>query len=311
MKTTTTLPDPGFALQRDFVRVVNSIRPSVVEISTTTGLGSGVVFDKTGDIVTNAHVVGDATTFTVSFSNGKRLTGRLIGTFVPDDLAVIRVSPATGLKPATFGNSTALEVGDIVLAVGNPLGLSSSVTEGIVSFNGRTVSEGNGVVLAELVQTSAAINPGNSGGALVNLSGQVIGIPTLAATNGSSAAAGLGFAIPSSTVKLIAPQLIAKGKVSTAGRAALGITGATAVTYSGTEIGVAVTAVQSNGPASKAGIVVGDLITAVNGVKTPTLIDYETVLAALKPTASTTVSFTSMDGGRHSVRVVLADLAQS
>src|SRR5579859_2313190 len=112
-----------------------------------------------------------------------------------------------------------------VTELGNPLGLASSVTEGIVSFNGRTVAEGNGVVLPDTVQTSAAINPGNSGGALVDLDANLIGIPTLAATDpqlGSGAAAGIGFAIPANTVKLIAGQLIAQGKVTNSGRAALG-----------------------------------------------------------------------------------------
>ena len=181
-------------------------------------LGSGVVYDNKGDIVTNAHVVGADTSFTVSLSNGKTVAGHLVGTYVPDDLAVISVASSKGLTPARFGNSSSLQIGDIVLAIGNPLGLSSSVTDGIVSFNGRAVSEGNGVVLPDLIQTSAAINPGNSGGALVNLSGQVVGIPTLAATNGDAAAPGLGFAVPSRTVSLIAPQLIAKGTVTAAGR---------------------------------------------------------------------------------------------
>src|SRR5579859_4504188 len=130
-----------------------------------------------------------------------------------------------------------------VTELGNPLGLASSVTEGIVSFNGRTVSEGNGVVLPNTVQTSAAINPGNSGGALVNLNAQVIGIPTLAATDpqlGGGSAPGIGFAIPSNTVKLIAGQLVASGKVVNSGPAALGIMGATATDVSGQPVGVVV-----------------------------------------------------------------------
>jgi len=307
---TPTTIDPGVGLERDFVRVVNAVRPSVVEISTTEGLGSGVVYDTKGDIVTNAHVIGTATSFTVSFSNGTRLKGRLVGTYTPDDLAVIRVSSAKGLKPARFGNSSGLEVGDIVLAIGNPLGLSSSVTEGIVSFNGRAVSEGNGVVLPDLVQTSAAINPGNSGGALVDLSSRVIGIPTLAATNGSSAAVGLGFAIPSNTVKLIAPQLIASGKVTKAGRAALGISGTTATNVSGASIGVAVAAVQAGGPAARVGIVVGDLITAINGTPTREFTDLQTILAGLKPGTRASVAVTSSTGSKRTVSVVLGDLAQ-
>ena len=160
------------ALQEDFVGVVSEIRPEVVEISTSVGLGSGIVYDRNGDIVTNDHVVGDATTFLVSFVNGQRLSGTLVGTYSADDLAVIRVQGAQNLSPATFGNSSTLKVGDIVLAIGNPFGLASSVTEGIVSYNGRTVSEPNGVTLPSTIQTSAAINPGNSGGALVDLAGQ-------------------------------------------------------------------------------------------------------------------------------------------
>ncbi len=303
--------DPAVALQRDLVRVVNTVRPSVVEISTSTGLGSGVVYDAKGDIVTNAHVVGDATSFTVSLSNGTRLAARLVGMFAPDDLAVLRVSTTKELTPATFARSSTVQVGDIVLAMGNPLGLSSSVTDGIVSFNGRTLSEGNGVVLTDLIQTSAAINPGNSGGALVNIAGRVIGIPTLAASSGSGAAAGLGFAIPTDTVKLIVPQLIATGKVTTAGRAALGVSGATAQTYSGENVGVVVTAVQANGPAAKAGILVGELITAVNGRATPTFADLQAILATLKPGSRAAVAVTSASGAKRTVTVVLGDLASS
>ena len=308
--TATTTNDPGRALEKDFVRVVKAVRPSVVEISTDSGLGSGVIFDNKGDIVTNAHVVGAATTFTVDFSNGTSQSGHLVATYVPDDLAVIQVTSPKGLKPAHFGNSSSLEVGDIVLAMGNPLGLSSSVTDGIVSFNGRAVNEGDGVVLPDLIQTSAAINPGNSGGALIDLSNQVVGIPTLGATSGSSAAPGLGFAIPSNTVKLIAPQLIAKGTVTTSGRAALGISGADAVSFSGASVGVVVTSLEANGPAAKVGIVVGELITAVNGEPTPELTTLQTVLASLKVGASVTVSVTSPSGAKRNATVRLSDLAQ-
>ena len=307
---TTTTADPGLALQADFERAVTTVRPSVVEISTPNGLGSGVVYDNKGDIVTNAHVVGADTSFTVSLSNGKTVAGHLVGTYVPDDLAVISVASSKGLTPARFGNSSSLQIGDIVLAIGNPLGLSSSVTDGIVSFNGRAVSEGNGVVLPDLIQTSAAINPGNSGGALVDLSGQVVGIPTLAATNGDAAAPGLGFAVPSRTVSLIAPQLIAKGTVTAAGRAALGISATDAFSLGGERIGVLVKAVQGNGPAAKAGISPGELITDINGSPTKQVTALQTVLAGLKPGAQAAVSVTSASGQERSVRVVLTDLAQ-
>jgi S1-C subfamily serine protease len=131
-----------------------------------------------------------------------------------DDLAVVHV-PATGLQPATFADSSKLVVGDIVLAVGNPLGLQSTVTEGIVSALGRSVPESATVTLPNVIQTSAAINPGNSGGALVDLNGSVVGIPTLALSDPQmgGAAVGIGFAIPSSVVSNIANQLITYGKV--------------------------------------------------------------------------------------------------
>jgi S1-C subfamily serine protease len=160
-----------------------------------------------------------------------------------------------------------------VLAIGNPLGLSSSVTNGIVSATGRTVSEGSGVVLPSTIQTSAAINPGNSGGGLVGVDGRVIGIPTLAATDPElgGSAPGIGFAIPSNTVKLIAGQLIATGKVTNSDRASLGITGATVSTTADQPVGVLVRDVRA--PASGVGIRAGDVITAVNRRATPTLTD--------------------------------------
>ena len=129
-----------------------------------------------------------------------------MGEFAPDDLAMVNVSGASNLTPATFADSSKVQVGEIALAIGNPLGLSSSVTNGIVSFNGRTVSEDQTHTLANTIQTSAPINPGNSGGALADLDSSVMGIPTLAATDqqNGGAAAGIGFAIPSNTVKLIA-----------------------------------------------------------------------------------------------------------
>ena len=299
------------AVEAAFVRVVKALSPSVVEISTNAGLGSGVVYDTKGDIVTNAHVVGSATVFTVSMSNGRRVPAKLVATYTPDDLAVIRLSsPVPGLKPAHFGNSAALEVGDLVLAIGSPFGLAGSVTDGIVSFNGRTLSEGDGVVLPDLVQTSAAINPGNSGGALVNLSGQVVGIPTLAASNGSSSAPGVGFAIASNTVQLIAPQLINSGKVTKAGRAALGISGVDGVTFTGQPAGVIVTAVEANGPAARAAIRVGDIIVSIAGQATPDLTTLQSVLAELKPGSQVEVTLTTQNGQERTVKVVVGDLAQ-
>jgi putative serine protease PepD len=201
--------DGATALQQGIVSVVKSVSPSVVQIETAQDLGSGVVFDARGDVVTNAHVVGNATRFVVTLASGDSHPATVIGRDAANDLAVIRVAGARP-RPATFADSSQVEVGDIVLALGNPLGLRSSVTEGIVSAVGRSVPEGDGVTLSSAIQTSAAINPGNSGGALVDLSGRVIGIPTLAALDpqmGAGQAPGIGFAIDGNTVRRVAGAL--------------------------------------------------------------------------------------------------------
>ena len=215
----------GLALQGAFVKVVSSISPSVVQIEDRRGLGSGIVIDKAGHVVTNNHVVAGAKAFTVTTLDGKRYRARLVGSFPPDDLAVVKVSGAD-LKPASFADSSKLRVGDLAIAIGNPLGLRSSVTEGIVSaFRQGMVEEGGKVILPSVIQTSAEINPGNSGGALVDITGRVIGIPTLAATDPElgGSAPGIGFAIPSDLVADIAGQIVAHGKVVDSHRAFLGI----------------------------------------------------------------------------------------
>ncbi len=302
--TASSIP-AATALQNAFASVYQKVSPSVVQIQTSEGLGSGIVFDSKGDIVTNDHVVGSAKTFTVTTSTGKNLTGKLVGAFVQDDLAVIRVSGA-GLRPASFANSDKLRIGDIAMAIGNPLGLSSSFTEGLVSALNRQEPEGNGVILQSAIQTSAAINPGNSGGALVDINGSVIGIPTLAAEDPQlgGAAAGIGFAIPSNTVTNIVSQLIKTGKVTNSNRAYLGIE----TSDTGEEPGVLVTQVLPNTGAAKAGLVAGDLITAVNSTKTPTSSDLGAALAALKPGQTVTVHYTLQSGAAKSVQVTLGEL---
>jgi putative serine protease PepD len=273
------LTKPVADFQDQLIRVVDAISPAVIQIQTADGLGSGVVFNGKGDIVTNAHVVGNFKTFKITLANGT-FDGTLVGTFPADDLAVVHVKGATP-HPATFADSSKLEVGEFALAIGNPLGLRSSVTEGIVSSLGRTVSEGNGAVISSAIQTSAAINPGNSGGALVDLHGQVIGIPTLAALDpqlGGAQAPGIGFAIPSNVAKRIADQLIANGRVVRSGRAYLGVRVATIVGG-----GVLVSAIVPGGPAAKAGIKQGDIILAIDGKPTPTADVLVSVLANLHP----------------------------
>jgi putative serine protease PepD len=305
-------PGPG-SLQQQYEQVVSRVLPSVVEISTGEGSGSGVVYDSKGDIVTNAHVVGAAATVQVSpASGGKALAAKVLGVFAPDDLAVIRVQSGAGsLPPASFGRSASVQAGEIVLAMGNPLGLTGTVTDGIVSATGRTVSEGQGssAVLISAIQTSAAINPGNSGGALADLAGQVIGIPTLAATDPQlgGAAAGIGFAIPSDTVTSIAGQLIASGKVSNSGRASLGISAQTVADASGQPAGVGVVAVTPGGAAAEAGIMAGDIIVSVAGQPTGSLTALQSVLAAAKPGDKVPVRV-SRDGTQSTVTVTLGSL---
>jgi putative serine protease PepD len=292
----------ALALQQQFVKVVKQVGPSVVLIQTSQGLGSGIVLDATGNVVTNDHVVQGSSGFRVTLADGKQSQAQLVGTFPADDLAVLHVD-AAGLHPAAFADSSSVQVGDVALAIGNPLGLQSSVTEGIVSALGRTVNEDNGVALPDVIQTSAAINPGNSGGALVDLRGQVIGIPTLAATDpqlGGSAAPGIGFAIPSNTVRDIAAQLIRQGKVTNSHRAWLGVE--VAATTSG---GLLVAKVVSGGPAVKAGIRAGELITAVQGTATPDPATLADVLAGLRPGRTVRVAVVGPGGAHRTVRVTL------
>ncbi|HET6874334.1 MAG TPA: trypsin-like peptidase domain-containing protein [Acidimicrobiales bacterium] len=307
---TGSTPGSAAALQDAFVAVVAKVRPQVVQISAGSGLGSGVIYDTAGDVVTNAHVVGSATTFTVQLVDGQQLSAGLVGVYAPDDLAVIKLAGAKNLSPAAFADSDAVQVGDIVFAVGNPLGLSSSVTEGIVSYNGRPVSEGNGVVLPSTIQTSAPINPGNSGGAVVDLDGRVIGIPTLAAADQQlgGAAPGIGFAIPSNAVKLIAGQLIASGHVTHSDRAALDISAVDGVDSAGRPVGAVVTRVAPGGSADAAGIKAGELITAIAGKKTASLADLQTVLAQLAPGQKVTVDVVAEDGAERSVTATLSQL---
>jgi S1-C subfamily serine protease len=302
---TPSAPSSSFKLQSEFVKLVQDVGPSVVLIETSVGLGSGIIYDTQGDIVTNNHVVTGSQTFLVITSTGKQYPASLVGAFPPDDLAVIRVQ-ATGLQPARFANSSTLQVGDIVLAIGNPLGLQSSVSEGIVSAMRMAVPEGNGVSLPSAIQTTAAINPGNSGGALINLNEQVVGIPTLAATDpqlGGGAAPGIGFAIPSNTVTLIADQLVKSGAVTNSGRAALG---AQVANTGGT--GALVTTVKTGGPADLAGIKKGDIIKAIAGQSVTGAQAVADVLVTLKPGQQVSVSLLHSDGSTASVKVTLTEL---
>jgi S1-C subfamily serine protease len=287
-------------LQSQYEQVVRHVLPSVVQISTSDSTGSGVVYDSSGDIVTNEHVIGTATTVKVQESVGnKSLTAKVVGEFAPDDLAVVRVTnDASSLKPAEFANSDNAQIGQIVLAMGNPLGLTDSVTQGIISATGRTVGTGEqgsgNALITAAIQTSAAINPGNSGGALVALNNEVIGVPTLAATlpDQGGAAAGIGFAIPSNTVKNIAGQLIKNGRVTNSDRATLGITAQTAASTSGAPAGVAVLAVHNGGTAATAGVQAGDIIVGINDDSVTSLQDLESTLSVLRPGTTVMIKYT-------------------
>ncbi len=299
--------DSASKLQSQYEQVIQHVLPSVVQISTSDSTGSGVVYDSSGDVVTNEHVIGAAKTVKVVDSVGnKTMTAKVVGEFAPDDLAVIRVeSGASDLKPAHFANSSDAQIGQIVLAMGNPLGLTDSVTQGIISATGRTVGSseqsGGSALITAAIQTSAAINPGNSGGALVTLDDEVIGVPTLAARlpDEAGAAPGIGFAIPSNTVKNIAAQLIKYGKILNSDRATLGITAQTAASQQGQPVGVAVLAVDKGSTAANAGVRAGDTIVGINDETVTSLQELESTLSQLKPGTRVTIKYTRGTSAQH------------
>jgi S1-C subfamily serine protease len=272
--------------------VIARVRPSVVQINVSgqrgNGLGSGVIIDSRGYIVTNNHVIEGSQTIQVVLFDGTMLPARVVGTAPSDDLAVVKVNPfRTKLTAATVGDSSKLQVGQEVLAIGNPLGITQTVTNGIVSALNRNVSEGpNGAIIPNAIQTDAPINPGNSGGALVDLQGNLVGIPTLAAIDPEfkTPANGVGFAIPSNRVSYIVPQLISSGQVTHTGRAALGVEVITVDSVIAAQNnlpidhGALITNVAVNGPAAKAGLRTGDIIVQVGNKQ---VIDIATLADAL------------------------------
>jgi len=298
-----------------YADVVRQVLPSVVLISTGEGLGSGVVLDHSGNIVTNAHVAGDATTFKVQVPGDPApRTASLVGSYPPDDLAVIRVSDPSGLQPARFADSAKAQAGDVVLAVGNPLGLSGSVTSGIISATGRVVAEPAtdgrpGATLPDAIQTSAPINPGNSGGALVTTAGEVIGIPTLTAggTQGGAQVQGIGFAIPSNLARDIARQLITSGTVTNSHRAAIGAQVGAATGQDGRPAGTGIVTVTSGGPADRAGLRPGDIIRTAGGTPTPDPQALAGVLAAAHPGDHLTLEI-ARGTGQLTVSLTLGEL---
>ncbi|HEX6798141.1 MAG TPA: trypsin-like peptidase domain-containing protein, partial [Ktedonobacterales bacterium] len=225
-----TLSSSTATLQKDAEAVAAAVEPSVVKITSVAqggeAIGSGDILTSDGYIVTNDHVVRGYSSYSVTLTNGKTYPATLVGQDPQDDLAVLKIA-ATGLKPIAFANSSTVQVGAFAVAIGYPLGLQESATLGTVSAVNGTASEapsGPAAELTGLVQTTATIAPGNSGGALVNLQGQLIGIPTLEETNSETGtASGIGYAIPASRVQYVASQLIAHGQLTSTGQGFIGI----------------------------------------------------------------------------------------
>jgi serine protease Do len=228
------------------------------------GAGSGFIIDASGTIVTNNHVVGHADRIVVSLADGTELPARLVGTDDLTDIAVIKVTSPSSLPFVSWGDSRTTEVGDWILAAGNPFGLTSSVTAGIVSARGREIGAGP---FDDFIQIDAPINPGNSGGPTFNMDGQVIGVNT-AIVSPTGGSVGIGFAVPSEIAARIVADLQAKGRID---RGWLGVSvqdgpvAGTAAAIAGRAGGVTIAAIDRSGPGARAGLRPGDVVTAVNG----------------------------------------------
>jgi S1-C subfamily serine protease len=282
--------------QEGLVALYESVSPGTVAIITDQGQGSGFVYDAQGNVVTNYHVVEGANTIEVRFPSGYMAYGTVVGTDLDSDLAIVKVdAPASELHPLPLGDSSALKVGQTVVAIGNPFGLNSTMTLGIVSALGRTLdsahvtTDGSLYTAGDIIQTDAAINPGNSGGPLFNINGEVIGINRAIRTDSTTATgqpvnSGIGFAVSINIVKRVAPGLIATGKYD---YPFLGVSSLPSERMSLPVVetlglksytGAYVTDVVPGGPADKAGIKAGnsptnipnlfgggDLIVAIDG----------------------------------------------
>ena len=237
--------------------------------------GSGFVYDTSGHIVTNEHVVDGANSVTVKFANGKTYKATVVGKDTSTDVAVLKVdAPTSQLHPLTLADSATVSVGDGVVAIGSPFGLQNSVTTGIVSAVHRTIDAPNGFAIEDAIQTDAAINHGNSGGVLLDTSGNVIGVTAQIESN-SGGNEGVGFAVPSNTVRAVVSQLLANGKVE---HAFLGIEVASA-TSGGARVG----SVRSGTPAAKAGLRAGDVIIKLDSTSIGSADELQRAISARKP----------------------------
>ena len=309
------------ALQTQTEQVAEKFRAAVVQINvqkspTEAAIGSGVLIDRRGYIVTNNHVVEAGQNINVVLYDGSALPAQLIGTDTADDLAVIRITPPKNITVASVGDSSKLKVGQAVLAIGNPLGITQTVTAGIVSALGRTIPEGTGnAVIVNAVQTDAAINPGNSGGALVDMAGKLIGIPTLVPIDPefNSPASGVGFAIPSNRVAFIAPQLINSGRVIHSGRASMGIQvidvgpNLAAQNQLPVDHGALIVRVTANSPAKQAGLKEDDIIVEIDNTPVDNAQQLQDVL--LKKDVGQTVSVKIYRGNQQlTIKAKLGEL---
>jgi S1-C subfamily serine protease len=323
-QVTVTDSQPAASSALSVSALYDRVHQGVVTIKVTTpegqALGSGFVIDSEGHIVTNDHVVDGASSISVEFSDGSTYDAELVGTDASTDIGVIKVdAPSSQLTPLELGDSSALQVGDEVVAIGSPLGLNETVTSGIVSALNRTITSPNNFSINDAIQTDAAINHGNSGGPLLDLQGQVIGINSQIESD-SGGNDGIGFAVPSNTVESVVSQLIATGKVE---HAYLGVGIATITdalsSQLGLPAGVEVTQVTPGGPADDAGFKAadatttvggqefptgGDVITAVNGKAVSTSEELQSVIGAMKPGDSASITY-SRDGSEHTVQVTL------
>ncbi len=286
------LPTKGNQTQAGAVYAAAS--PGVVSVKTNDGSGTGFLISPDGKLVTNAHVVGSASRVVVRFgSRGESLDAQVVGTDVSDDLAVLSIDPTTiprSVKPLQFADSRTVRIGDPAVAIGNPFGLDRTATQGIVSAVGRHIQAPNGFEIDNVIQTDAAINPGNSGGPLLDSAAHVIGVNSQIATGGGgNGNVGIGFAIPSNTVRQVVPQLERRQVVR---HAFLGVSTAPAVNATG---GAIVRSVVPRGPADRAGIQSADLITQVDGRQVFDPSDISTAIDQRNP--GDTIGVTVQRGG--------------
>jgi len=271
--TQGTVNSPAESGEEPVVAVASALLPTVVQIESSAGLGSGVIYDSHGLIVTAAHVVGADAQVSVRLASGDQVSGTVVGADANSDIAVIRVD-RDNLTAAPLAQSQ-VEVGQTAVALGSPYGLQQTVTAGVVSATDRAMVGSDGVVRTA-IQTDAPINPGNSGGPLANIDGQVIGIND-AIFSQSGGNEGVGFAVPISIAKQVADELVAGQPIHTA---FLGISGATAAQATA---GVQITGVVSGSPADAAGIQVGDLITMVGSKRVESMVDLAGEVRAHQP----------------------------